>query len=502
NGAGVGVADINNDGLQDIFFCGNQVENKLYLNQGNLKFKDISESSGINMGKQWSNGVTFADVNGDGRIDIYVSQGGPKESNDRRNLLFINQRNNSFQESGADYGLADEGISTQAAFFDYDKDGDLDCIVANENELYGVDPIRFFRTMAEQPDLRWKSSSHLYENQDGKFVDVTKEAGLLKPTFGLGLTVSDINDDGWLDIYIANDYYVPDNLYINLGNGSFRDEAKLRLNQMAFFGMGVDVADVNNDGAKDIFVLDMASSDHYRAKTLMASMNVQSFDLLVNKFELPHQYMFNALQVNVGSDQYQNVAHFGGVAKTDWSWAGLLADFNNDGWKDIFVTNGYRQYGLDNDLQRRVIAAKQKFRGEVPIEIKKELYESMPSEPLANLFYLNESNLHFSDQTDKSGLNQPSFSNGAAYADLDNDGDLDLVVNNIDAAAFLYKNLSSEQEEGNSYLRVQLQGKTSESFAEVTLLHQGQVQIAESKRTRGYYSTRIVSTIFCFPKPK
>ncbi|MEM8526358.1 MAG: VCBS repeat-containing protein [Bacteroidota bacterium] len=487
NGAGVGVADINNDGLQDIFFCGNQVGNKLYSNQGDLKFQDISEQAGINIGKQWSNGVTFADVNGDGWIDIYVSQGGVKEAKERKNLLFINQKDNTFKEAAVDYGLADEGISTQAAFFDYDKDGDLDCIVANENELYGIDPINFFRVMAERPDLRWKSSSHLYENRDGKFVDVTKEAGLLKPTFGLGLTVSDINDDGWLDIYIANDYYVPDNLYINLGNGTFRDEAKLRLNQMAFFGMGVDVADVNNDGAKDIFVLDMASSDHYRAKTLMASMDIQSFDLLVNKFELPYQYMFNALQVNVGSDQYQNVAHFGGVAKTDWSWAGLLADFNNDGWKDIFVTNGYRQYGLDNDLQQRVIIAKQAYEGKVPMQVKKELYESMPSEPLANLLYLNESDLQFSDKTVESGLNQPSFSNGAAYADLDKDGDLDLVVNNIDAEAFLYKNLSSEQAKGN-YLRVQLEGVTSEPFAKVSLLHQGQIQVAESKRTRGYYS--------------
>ncbi|MEM9888817.1 MAG: VCBS repeat-containing protein [Bacteroidota bacterium] len=487
NGAGVGIADINNDGLPDIFFCGNQVENKLYLNKGDLEFEDISANAGINVGKAWSNGVTFADVNGDDWLDIYVSQGGPFEKEQRANLLFINQKNNTFREAAAKYGLADQGISTQTAFFDFDQDGDLDAIVANENELYGVDPVTFFRLMGERPELRWQSSSHLYRNDNDKYTDITKAAGLLNPTFGLGLSVSDINDDGWLDIYIANDYYVPDNLYINQHNGTFRDESKLRMNQMSFYGMGVDVADMNNDGKQDIYVLDMASNDHYRAKTLMASMSIKNFDLLVNGLDLPHQYMFNSLQVNKGDGNYQNVAHFSEIAKTDWSWAGLLADWNNDGWKDIYVTNGYRKYGLDNDLKNKINQAKATYKGNVPIEVKQKLYDAMPSEALANLFYLNQSNLNFKDETAATGMNQVSFSNGAAYADLDLDGDLDLVVNNIDEAAFLYQNLSSETQSAN-YLRVQLEGVLSETFAKVTIKYAGQQQLVESKRVKGYYS--------------
>ncbi|MEM9847311.1 MAG: VCBS repeat-containing protein, partial [Bacteroidota bacterium] len=487
NGAGVGIADLNNDGLPDIFFCGNQVENKLYLNQGDLKFKDISETAGINAGKAWSNGVTFADLNADGWLDIYVSQGGPYEQDRRANLLFINQKDNTFREAAAEYGLADQGISTQAAFFDFDQDGDLDVIVANENELYGVDPVTFFRTMGERPELKWQSSSHLYRNDDGKYTDITKAAGLLNPTFGLGLSVSDINDDGWLDIYIANDYYVPDNLYINQRNGTFRDESKLRMNQMSFFGMGVDVADVNNDGKQDIYVLDMAADDHYRSKTLMASMSTEGFDLLVNGLDLPYQYMFNSLQINNGNGNYQNVAHFSDLAKTDWSWAGLLADWNNDGWKDIYVTNGYRKYGLDNDSKAKINQAKTKYKGEVPLQVKQELYDAMPSEPLANILYTNQSDLRFEDQTSLANMNHPSFSNGTAYADLDGDGDLDLVVNNMDQEAFLYQNLTADEQAAN-YLRVRLEGILSESFAKVYLKYAGQQQMVESKRVKGYYS--------------
>lgn len=489
NGAGVGVADLNNDGLTDIFFAGNQVANKLYLNKGNLQFEDISESAGINKGKQWSNGVSFADVNADGWLDIYVSQGGPGK--DRANLLFINQQNLTFKESAATYGLADTGISTQSAFFDYDKDGDLDCIVMNENPLYGVDPINFYKAIGTQEGLLHESCSHFYRNDNGKFTDITEQAGLLQPSFGLGLVVSDINEDTWLDIYIANDYYLPDALYINKRDGTFSDEVKNKTKQISFYGMGADIADINNDGHQDIFVLDMASQDHYRAKTLMASMSTANFDMLVNRFRFPYQYMFNTLQLNTGNQQFKNIAHYAGLAKTDWSWAGLLVDLDNSGTKEIFVTNGYRRYALDNDFKKQVQDAKELYKGAIPTAVKRKLYAQMPTEKLANLLYYNEGDLHFKEIAKQWGLGEPSYSNGATYADLDKDGDLEIIINNIDDKAAIYKNLSTEKGLGN-FLRIQ----TKEDFAKITIRYAGQIQMVEAKTVRGYLSSVENSTHF------
>ncbi len=487
NGAGVGVADINNDGLTDIFFAGNQVSNKLYLNKGNLQFEDISDKAGININKQWSNGVSFADINQDGWLDIYVSQGGPSEN--RANLLYINQQDLTFKESAAAYGLTDNGISTQSAFFDYDKDGDLDCVVMNENPLYGMDPVTFYTTIGTQEGLLHKSCSHLYRNDNGQFLDVTEAAGLLQPSFGLGLVVSDINNDNWLDIYIANDYYLPDALYINKRNGTFTDEVKNKTKQISFYGMGADIADINNDGHQDIFVLDMAAQDHYRAKTLMASMSTANFNMLVNRFRFPHQYMYNTLQLNTGNSQFKNVAHYSGLAKTDWSWAGLMVDLNNSGQKEIFVTNGYRKYALDNDFKSKVEAAKIQYKGNVPNTVKQTLYDEMPTEKLPNLMYTNTGDIHFKDQANQWGLGESTYSNGAAYADFDNDGDLELVVNNMDATASLYKNTSVEKERGN-YLRI----KTKTDFAKVTLIYNGHIQFSEAKTVRGYLSA-VESTV-------
>lgn len=487
NGSGVAVGDFNNDGLPDLFFTANQEKNRLYLNQGDLRFTDITESAEVNTAKKWASGVSLVDINNDGWLDIYVSQGGPFPAEERRNLLFINQKDNTFSEQAEEYGLADTGISTQAAFFDYDQDGDLDCVVSNENRLYGVDPVNFYNLLNQRPALKAESSSHLYRNDNGQFVDVTAEAGLLSPTFGLGLTLSDINNDGWVDIYVANDYYVPDAMYINQKNGTFRNEIKARTRQISFYGMGVDIADINNDGSQDIYVLDMASNDHFRSKTLMASMNVSNFRLLVEDLEMPHQYMFNSLQLNRGNDYFDNVAHLCKMAKTDWSWAGLMADFNNDGLKDVFVTNGYRRYALDNDLKNRVLAAQQQYQGNVPLEVKEELYYSMPSEKLPNVFYLNKGNLKFEDVADQAGLEMPTFSNGATFADLDLDGDLDIVINNMDDPALIYKNLAVDQKLGN-FLRVNIRGDQSETFAKVKIFYDGQQQMVETKRVRGYLS--------------
>ncbi|MDG1403218.1 VCBS repeat-containing protein [Polaribacter sp.] len=487
NGAGVGIVDVNNDGLKDVFFCGNQVDNKLFLNKGNLVFEDISEKANINQHKNWSNGVTFADVNNDGWMDIYVTQGGPYNLEERQNLLYINQKDNTFTEKAVEYGLADTGISTQASFFDFDKDGDLDCIVANENDYYGLDPITFYKTLKNKKRLH-QSSSHLYKNNNGKFIDITEKSGLLKPTFGLGLCVSDINNDGWLDIYIANDYYVPDALYLNNRNSTFTDQIKKATKQVSFYGMGVDVEDINNDNLNDIFVLDMASADHIRSKTLMASMNVEKHNLLVNKLDLHHQYMFNSLQLNIGNNKFHNVAQVTGLSKTDWSWAGLIFDANNDENNDIYVTNGYRRYALDNDIRIKISNIKKQYRGKVPLKIKEEIYNQLPSEKLTNLFFSNNGNLNFLNKTSDSGLSEPSFSNGAAYADLDNDGDLDIVVNNIDDDAFLFKNLSTENDTGN-YVKIETKGTISEDFAKVTLIYDGKTRTKESKRVRGYLSS-------------
>ena len=485
NGAGVGIADINNDGLPDIFFCGNQVKNKLYLNRGNLKFDDISESSGIQSQKGWTNGVTFADVNQDGWLDIYLSQGGPIAGEARKNLLFINQKNNQFKESASTYGLADTNISTQSVFFDADQDGDLDCFVMNESEQYGLPPIPFFQKTMNDPAITQKNSSHFYRNDNGRFNDVTVEAGMLWPSFGLGLAVTDFNDDGWLDIYIANDYYVPDALYINNQKGGFVESIKKYTGQQSFFSMGMDIADINNDGLQDMFVLDMAASDHIRSKTLMASMSTDNFDLLTKSFEFPYQYMFNCLQLNKGNGHYQNVAHLTGTAKTDWSWTVLLADFNNNSKKDIYVTNGYRRYALDNDTRTAVQNARKKYDGKVPMAVKEELYNNMPSEKLSNVLFQNLGKLNFKLVEGTNDVNQPSFSNGAGVADLDNDGDLDLVVNNMDGPAFLYQNKSS----GN-FLKVKITGTTSETFAQATIYYDGdQQQMQESRRVRGYLST-------------
>ncbi|WP_158211917.1 VCBS repeat-containing protein [Robiginitalea sediminis] len=488
NGAGVGMADLNNDGLLDLFFCGNQQPNRLYLNKGDMVFEDISEAAGINHGKQWSNGVTFADVNADGWLDIYVSQGGPNQRLQRKNLLFLNGKDGTFTEAAEALGLADMGISTQSAFLDYDGDGDLDCIVMNENEYYGVDPFQLKELIRRNPEAPYFNSSHLYRNDGGTFTDVTREASIERPIFGLGLLVSDINRDGLTDIYIASDYYLPDALFINQGDGTFKDEVQAYTQQISYYGMGIDMADINNDALQDIFVLDMASSDHYRSKTLMASMDTQRFDYLVNQSGYHYQYMYNSLQLNQGGNHYSNIAQFTGAASTDWSWSVLMADYDLDADKDIYVTNGYRRYALDNDLQQRVFAARKQYGDNVPLQVKQELYNSMPSEKLPNLLFENQGDLSFPENGAEWGLGDLTFSNGAALGDLDNDGDPDLVVNNMDETAFIYRNTAREQNLGN-YLKVLAKGVHSEAFPSITIYHNGTQQLIEPRRVRGYRSS-------------
>ena len=445
NGSGVGICDLDNDGLEDLVFCGNQAPNRVYKNKGGLEFEDMTESSGLEKNKKWSTGVSFADINGDGLKDIYICQGGPFGSRDRSNLLFINQGNFKFKESAAEYGLDDKSISTQSSFFDYDKDGDLDCVVINESTLFAlVSPYQLFDLLNKNPEQLWFSTTHLYENRDGKFHDVTKEAGMLFPTYGLGLIINDINEDGWPDIYVANDYYLPDNLWINKGDGTFVDEVKQRTKQISYYGMGVDMGDLNNDGHAELFVLDMASDDHIRSKTLMPSMDTKRFNSLVNDIGFPYQYMFNSLQLNNGDGTFSNIVQASNMSSTDWSWAALINDFDNDGFNDIYVTNGYRRYALDNDIRSEIrkVTATYGAKG-IPSNIKKELNDKMPSEKLSNILFHNQGDLTFEKMKSESGLDIPSFSNGAAYGDLDLDGDLDLVVNNINDEAFLFSKSNS-----------------------------------------------------------
>jgi hypothetical protein len=489
NGAGVGIIDFNNDGLQDIFFCGNQVENKLYQNLGNFKFKDVSDTSNINMHKNWSNGVSIIDINNDGWQDIYISQGGPYAREKRGNLLFINQKNGAFLEQAQKYGLADQGISTQTVFFDFDNDNDLDCFVMNENEFYGVDPINLYKLIEKDENARYYNSCHFYENQDGQYKDITKKAGFERPLFGLGISVSDINNDNLLDLYVSSDYYIPDALFVNNGDGTFTDSIKSYTQQVSFYGMGMDIADLNNDGLQDILVLDMAANDHVRSKTLMASMNTTRFDYLISKAGFHHQYMYNSLQLNLGNNKFSNIAQLTNLANTDWSWSVLMADYDLDTDKDIFVTNGYRKYALDNDLQQDVYKAKVKYKGRVPLDVKRNLYESMPSEKLANILFENNGELNFKNRAKDWGLDDFSFSNGAAIADFDNDGDLDLVVNNMDQKAFLYKNTSKEKEKGN-HLIIDSKGILSEAFPKVQIFYNDQTsQVVESRSVRGYRSS-------------
>lgn len=488
NGSGVGVLDVNNDGLQDIYFAGNQEENTLYLNQGDFKFKDITSTAFSGTTTNWSTGVSIVDINGDGWQDIYVSQGGPFNPEERRNLLYINQQDNSFVESAQEYGLADEGMSTQAVFFDFDHDGDKDCFVMNESIAYGMDPVTFTRLNLERRSELYISYSHMYINEDGVFRDATKELQLNDPTFGLGLKVADFNQDGWKDLYISNDYYVPDMMLINQQGSGFKNQITDYLKQMSFYGMGMDIADINNDGHSDIFVLDMASGDHYRSKTLMRSMNVENFRLLVDGLQLPYQYMFNSLQLNNGNDTYSNVSQLAGISSTDWSWSVLVEDFDFDGMKDVHVTNGYRRYALDNDFQAKIRAAKAQYNNQVPLDIKQDLYNQMPTEKLANVFYKNMGNLNFETWDVGNNNNPPSYSHGAAIADFDNDGDPDMVVNNLDDEAFMYRNTTVEVG-SNHFITIKQNALNQCNIEQIQLSIGHDILSYEPSVVRGYLSS-------------
>lgn len=504
NGGGVGVGDFNNDGLQDLYFTGNRVSNKLYLNKGGFVFDDVTDKANVGGDGKWSRGVAVVDINNDGWMDIYVCATIYSKPERRRNMLFINKGVDKdgvphFEDMAKEYGLADTVYSTMAEFFDYDNDGDLDMYLT-VNQIVQKNSPSVFRPIIK--DGSFPSTGRLYKNdwnptlKHGVFSNVSKEAGITVEGFGHSATIADINNDGWKDIYVSNDFIGDDLLYINNKNGTFTDRAAEYFKHTSANGMGQDIQDINNDGLADVVEVDMDPQDNFRKKMMLNAIGYQTYQNS-DLYGYQYQYVRNSLQINqgprvnakdsVGAPVFSEVSFLGGIAETDWSWTPLVADFDNDAYRDIIITNGYPKDVTDHDF----IAFRREASDLAP---KKYILEQIPEVKIKNYAFRNNGGIHFSNATVDWGLDEPSFSNGAAYVDLDNDGDLDVVVNNINSKAMLYKNNAIETKKASAhYLQVNFASEppnVNGLGARVELHYgKGKQQVCENTPYRGYLST-------------
>lgn len=495
NGGGVALGDINNDGLLDIYFSGNLVPNKLYLNKGNFQFEDITDKAGVACADVWSSGVSMVDINGDGWLDIYVCKAGKPEGENRHNELFINQGDGTFVEQSKEYGLDVTGLSIQAAFFDFDRDGDLDCYLLN-NSLRSVGGFDMKTGLRDEYD---PEGNKFFENRDGKFVDITRQAGIYSSSigYGLGITLADFNHDGWPDIFLSNDFFEKDYLYFNNQDGTFSETSEGSFTSLSMGSMGADACDLDNDGLSEIFVTEMLPRAPDRKKTKTVYENWDKYQLAVSK-GYHHQFARNVLHKNLDGRQFVEVGRLAGVESSDWSWSALLQDFDNDGLRDIFISNGIKSDLLDKDYLN-YMANETRVRAmiEADEEVLKKLLDIMPTGPVANAAYRNDGQLRFTYVSDVWGLEAATFSNGSAYGDLDNDGDLDLVINNVDQVASMYRNNADATAARSVTVALEYKDKNRQAIgAQIRVVADTLHSVYEYYPAKGFQSCSAVPMVF------